>query len=225
MGILCSNSGSADGRVAADFRGTTEITKVPDSEILAQHELESEMAKGVETGDWALPLASAGLSTDTASAVVGVVSDSESVNVGAKRALSLLHPSIIFVACSAPQRNLLTGSVIWHESLRDFTTKCSLIVSFLKCSTKYMGLLLENMDATMKKRLTFIKTGETPWYSPTGRRGGFSTTSQPWSGTPRTTTPTRPCCAPSTAPLSWVSCAAGSSGVDRRWSPSCFYLL
>jgi len=28
MGILCSNAGSADGRVAADFRGTTDITAV-----------------------------------------------------------------------------------------------------------------------------------------------------------------------------------------------------
>jgi len=48
-----------------------------------QHELESEMAKGVETGDWALPLPSGGLSTDTASAVVGVVSDSARANIGA----------------------------------------------------------------------------------------------------------------------------------------------
>jgi len=169
MGILCSNVGSADGRVAADFRGTTDITTVSESATLVQHELESEMAKGVETGDWALPLASGGLSTDTASAVVGVVSDSASANVGAKRALSLLHPSIIFVACLAHQLNLLTGSVIGHESLRAITTKCSLIVSFFKRSTKYMGLLLEIMDATMKNRLTFIKTGETRWYSHYGQ--------------------------------------------------------
>jgi len=169
MGIMCSNVGSADGRVAADFRGTTDITTVSESATLVQHELESEMAKGVETGDWALPLASGALSTDTASAVVGVVSDSASANVGAKRALSLLHPSIIFVACLAHQLNLLTGSVIGHESLRAITNKCSRIVSFFKRSTKYMGLLLEIMDATMEKRLTFIKTGETRWYSHYGQ--------------------------------------------------------
>ena len=164
-GILCSNVGSEDGRVAANFRGTTDITTVSESATLVQHKLESEMAKGVETGNWTLPLASAGLSTDTTSAVVGVVSDSASTNVGANRAMSLLHRSIIFVACLAHQLHLLTGSVIGHESLRAITSKCSLIVSFFKRSTKYMGLLLEILDATMKKRLTFINTGETRWYS------------------------------------------------------------
>jgi len=123
----------------------------------------------VETGDWALPLASGALSTDTASAEVGVVSDLASANVGAKKALSLLHPSIIFVACLAHQLNLLTGSVIGHELLRAITNRCSRIVPFFKRSTKYMGLLLEIMDATMVKRLTFIKTGETRWYSHYGQ--------------------------------------------------------
>jgi len=134
-----------------------------------QHELESETAKGVETGDWALPLPSGGLSTDTASAVVGAVSDSARVNIGAQGALSLMHPSIIFVACLAHQLNLLTGSVIGHESLHAITTKCWLILSFFKLSTKYMGLLLEMLDATTQNRFTFIKTGETRCYSHYGQ--------------------------------------------------------
>ena len=165
MGILCSTFGSEDGRWAAVFRGTTDITTVSESATLVQHELESEMAKGVETGDWELPLASRGQSTDTASAVVGVVSDSESANVGAKRALSRLHRSIIFLACLAHYLNLLTGSVIVRESLRVNTTKCSLHVSFFKRSTKYRDLLLQIIKANMEKRLTFIKTGDTRWYS------------------------------------------------------------
>jgi len=169
MGILCSNVGSEDGRVAAEFHGTTDITTVSESATLVQHELEYEMAKGVKTGDWALPLASGGLSTDTASAVVGAVSVSVSANVGAETALSLLHPSIILVSCLAHQLNLLTGSAIGHESLRAITTKFSLILSFFKRSTKYIGPLREIMDATMEKRLTFVKTGETRWYSHYGQ--------------------------------------------------------
>ena len=38
MGILCSNVGSADGRVATDFRGTADITTVAESATLVQHE-------------------------------------------------------------------------------------------------------------------------------------------------------------------------------------------
>ena len=38
MGILCSNVGSADGRVATDFRETADITTVAESATLVQHE-------------------------------------------------------------------------------------------------------------------------------------------------------------------------------------------
>lgn len=107
---------------------------------------------------------------DAELAEVGVVIDSAIANVGVKTALSLLYPTIIFVACFAHQRHVLTETIIGHQSLSAITGKCSLILSFFKRSTKYMGLMQEIIDLTMEQRLTFIKTRERRWYTHFGQR-------------------------------------------------------
>ena len=161
LGLVCTNVGMTDGVVSSDFRGTVDITGVPETAELVKGAVEEEVQKAGAAGEFALPQPTGERLATCPSMVVGLVSDSASSNVLAKKMLASANESLIIVACFPHQLNLMTGGILNHESLAPIVAKMVMVVGWFRNSTKFMGLL----EALMVKRLAFVTKGETRWYS------------------------------------------------------------
>lgn len=130
LGMLAGFVGKTDGTIGMDIRGTTDVTATAETALLVQEEIEREIQAAEKRQELLLPQPS-GLPDDRCrSTIIALVSDSESANVGAKKVLSSLLPSLIIVACFAHQINLLTGFLVNNPSLGSAANNISLVVKF-----------------------------------------------------------------------------------------------
>ena len=165
IGMLASLVDISSGALTVDFRGTTDITSLAETTELVVGQVEKELSTARAANDNLTPLPSGHVDDACASVLTSIVSDSASCNVGAKKQFAQKHPSIIMVACTAHQFNLLTANIITHPALKPSADKCSKLVSFLKQSTKYWGQLQMCMDETLGWRKSLERRGETRWFS------------------------------------------------------------
>lgn len=96
--------------------------------------------------------------------VEGLVSDSTSSKVLAKKMLSAADESLIIVACFPHQLSLITGGILNHESLAPFVATMVMVVGWFSISSKFMGL----PEAHMVRRLAFVTQGKMRWSSKLG---------------------------------------------------------
>eukprot|EP00170_Pyropia_yezoensis_P002458 contig_10283_g2462 len=166
--MLASWVGQADGALGMHFRGTTDITSTAETAALVQAEIERELQAAAQDNDFHFTLPS-GLPNDLCrSMVIGFVSDSARPNVGAKQAISGLHPSLMMVACFAHELNLVTGFVVNHPSMLSAATRMSMVVKFFSQFTMWMAMLEVSMDECNGPRLSFVKREKTRRYSHCG---------------------------------------------------------
>lgn len=164
MGVLCTNVSRATGATTFDFRGTSDITAVPETTELVMSTVELAVHAAREVVDFRVPLANGAQDDLVASILAAMVSDSASCTVGAKDSLTLLHLSMLFIACFGPQFNLFTGEILTHPALTTTMPSCNVIIALFSRSTKYTGLLEECMDTKQITRYKLVKRGKTWWY-------------------------------------------------------------
>lgn len=151
-----------------DFRRTIDTNSTAETAVFVQSEIVRELQAAAQDKDF-LQLLPSGMPNDLCrSTVIGLVSDSASPYFAAKQALSRLHPSLLIVACFARQLNLVTGIIVNHPSMRFATAKMSVVVKFISLSTQWMEKLEVCMGECNRRRLAFLKRGETRCYSPYG---------------------------------------------------------
>jgi len=164
LGVLLHNTRLSDGMVTTDLHSTVDITGLAETGHLVQDVLQKVLDDGQAHASFSVAGVT-GVDQVHTSTAIGVVSDSASPNVAAKKALVTKYPALIASLCYAHQINLMMGNILTHPMMRAVAAQCCILMAFFTRSTKYMGRLQLLMEKIMCRRLGFIKKGETRWYS------------------------------------------------------------
>lgn len=219
MGMVCTNVGVTDGLVSSDFRGTVNITGLPETAALMKGAVDEYLGRARAANQFALPQLT-GKRLDTCpSMVLGKVSDSASSNVLSKNDLAAANASVILVARFPPQFNLVTGGILTHPSIAPFVTKMIMVVGWFKSSSIFLRLL----ELLMVKRLAFVTKGGLGGTPTTAWRAGFWSSSRRSTSSLHSTARTRRCRLPISVAPSLTSCAAAASGQWCGWSARCCF--
>jgi len=150
--------------VMTELHTTVDITGLAETGHLVQDVLQKVLEDGQANASFSVAGAT-GVDQIHTSTAIGVVSDSASPNVAAKKALVTMCPALIAAPCYAHQINLMMGKFLTHPMMRAVAAQCCMLVAFFTRSTKYMGRLQLLMDKIMCRRLGFIKKCDTRCYS------------------------------------------------------------
>jgi len=165
MGMLAGLVSKNTGEVSVDFRGTSDITALPETSELVVSNVKLELERDRADNDYLPPHRDGTSDATCASVLAGIVSDWVSCKVAVKVIISDMFPSIIMVACMAHQLNLLTANIITHPALQAVTRSGCVVVKLFTQSTKWMGQLEIRIDQVLQFRRMLIKSGNTRWYS------------------------------------------------------------